>query len=559
MASKYRTLDVDSTSNASTVDTLMAKISIKTPKPKVCALLDKLPREIRDNIWRLILLRPVAIMPSVRKREYLFATGSQAEGHKHCRFQRKFSYDWAQAPAPETYFGGNTISREIAWTTNPTREELKLIQSGVKKFTIDNRNSDCTLSIISDTHQWPSLYNFPEPGQQTKCAVHHRDGFGPQIIKKTEFQLYPFDRSVNIVRVCKQMEQECTEILYGENKYEFDVSDCHRMHQLKTPWDVPGFPLFEELPSKATISIAVEKLFDLERYQPAFIAKDPLIRFMAYIGRKNSSLLRDLKFDGGFTLTLKPPGERNPSLGFGAILPMYTLIIAEVCPKIRKLTLHQRSLAFDTDNRSAEREQEMGYDYGMMYNILGKVVLGLPNLQQLQLGAYPEPPTARYPSHCYADHRYEWGKSIQWMKFVDERYVNQLHAPKTIPTHLSNIDVGKAQVPGRSGIYSRHKDSREHERPGSYGTSTCTWTVTRCPSQANPGSIGEPPMDTPHRRDGYGFLPGKSGDVWRCSDAHGGVRRDHGQILNISTKVDQDSAPRTWVPGQRVRRWWHSS
>lgn len=491
--------------------------------------------EIRDDIWRLILLRPVAIVPRVRKREYLFATGSQAEGHKHCRFQRKYSYDWAQAPVPETYFGGNTISREIAWTTNPTREELKLIQSGVKKFTIDD--------VL-------------EPGQQIKCAVHHRDGFGPQIIKKTEFQIHPFGRSVSIVRVCKQMEQECTVILYGENKYEFDVSDCHRIHQLKNPWNVPGFPLFKELPSKATIGIAVEKLFDLECYQPAFIAKDLLIRFMAYIGRKNSSLLRDIKFDGGFTLTLKTRGEPNPALGFGAILPTYTLIIAEVCPEIRKLTLHQRSLAFDTDNRSPEMERDMGYDYGMMYSILGKVVFGLPNLQQLQLGAYSEPPTARYPSDCYADHRYEWGKSIQWIKFVNERYVNQLYTPCNIPTNSLNIDVGKAQVPVRSGIYSRYKDSREHERPGSYGTSTCTWTVTRCPSQNNPGSIGKSPMDGHHRKDRYGLLPGKFGDVWKCSDAHGGVRRDHGRILNISTKVDQDSAPRTWVPGQRVRRWW---
>ncbi|TGO36925.1 hypothetical protein BHYA_0111g00250 [Botrytis hyacinthi] len=398
MARKDRTLDVDSTSNTLTADTMMAKI------------------KIRDNVWRLILLRPVAIMPRVRKREYLFATGSQAEGHKHCRFQRKFSYDWAQAPVPETCFGGNSISREIAWTTNPTCEELKIIQTGVKEFTINDP---------------------PEPGQQIKCAVHHRDGFGPQIIKKTEFQIHPFGRSVGIMRVCKQMEQECTVILYGENKYEFDISDCYRMHQLKTPWNVPGFPLFEKLPSKTTISIAVENLFDLECYQPAFIAKDPLIRFMAYIGRKNSSLLRDIKFDGGFTLTLKTRGERSPTLGFGAILPMYTLIIAE--------------------------------------------------------------------------------------------------------------------VPVRSDIYSRHKDSLEHERPGSYGTSTCTWTVTRCPSQTNPGSVGKSPRDSHHRKDSYGFLPEKPDDVWKCSDAHGGVRRNHGRILNISTKVDQDSAPRTWVPGQRAR------
>ncbi|KAF7898840.1 uncharacterized protein EAF01_008053 [Botrytis porri] len=516
----------------------MAQISIKPSEPNVCALLNKIPRENRDEIWRLIFVRPVAIVPRIRKREYLFATGSEAEGHKHCRYQRKYSYSWvqAQAPAPETYFGGNTISREIAWTTNPTREQLKLIQSGGEEFTINDS---------------------PESGQQIKCAVHHRDGYGPQVINKAGFELHPFGRCVSIMRVCKQIEQECTVILYRENKYEFDIADCHRMHQLKTPWNVPGFPLFEESPSKATISLAVEKLFDLECYQPAFIAKDPFVRFMAYIGRKNASILRDIRFDGVFTLTLGTRGERNSALGFGAILPMYTLIIAEVCPKIRKLTLHQCPFFFDSPNRSAEKEKEVGYDYGMMYNIVGEVVLGLPNLQQLQLGAYYQPPNAG-PSEWFVDHTYGWGKSIQWMKFVDERCSNQLYTScLTIPSSLTNNNVGQAHVPIRRGNYSRYKDSLEHERPGSYGTSTCTWTVTLCPSQANPGSTGNSPRDHDHRKDQYGLLPEKSEHVWKCSDAHGGIRRDRGRILNISTKVDRVSAPRTWVPGQRVKIWWH--
>ncbi|KAF5875824.1 uncharacterized protein Bfra_002220 [Botrytis fragariae] len=542
MASKNQTLDADSTSKASRADAMMVETSIKSPKPNVCALLDEIPRgtnkksEIRDEIWRLIFVKPVAIVLRVRKREYLFATGCEAEGHKHCRLQRKYSYSWAQAPVPETYFGGNTISREITWTTNPTREQLELIQSGVKEFTIDDS---------------------PEPGQQIKCAVHNRDGFGPQIINKTEFQIHPFGRSVSIIRVCKQMEQECTAILYGENKYEFDLSYCHKKHLLKTPWDIPGFPLFEELPSKATINIAVERLFDLECYHPAFIAKDPFVRFIAYIERKNVSLLRDIKFDGEFTPTLRTRREKNTALGLGAILPMYTLIIAEVCPRIRKLTLHQRPLAFDYYNRTGEKEKEMGYDYGKMYSIVGKVVFGLPNLQQLQLGAYSQPPIACYPSGRFADHRCEWGKSIEWMKFVDERSVNQLFTPFTTPNSLLNNGVGQAHVPIRSGIYSRYKDLREHERPGSYGTSFCTWTVTLCPSQTNPGSTGKLPRDSDHRKDGYGSLPEMSDDEWKCSDAHGGIRRDHGRILNISTKVDGVGAPRTWIPGQRVKKWWH--
>ncbi|KAF7960219.1 hypothetical protein EAE96_001817 [Botrytis aclada] len=539
MESKDRTPSVELTSNASKADAMMVKPSINTPKPNVCALLDKPPREIRDNIWRLVFLRPVAIVPTITQREYLFLTGSQAEGHKHCRFQRKYSYYWAQAKVPEYWwdcFGGDPIPREIAWTTNPTRDELKLIQSGVQKFTIEN---------------------YPEPGQQIKCAVHRRDGYGPQIINKTVFQVHPFGRSVSLMRVCKQMERECTEILYGKNTFEFDLSICHKKQELKTPWDVPGFPLFEKLPSKTSISIAVEKLFDLECYQPGFIAKNPFIRFMAYIGRKNSSLLRNIKFDGAFTPTPRRPLGRNKELGFGAILPTYTLIMAEVCPTIRKLTLHQPSLSFDHHNRSAEKEREIGYDYGMMDSIIGKVVSGLPNLQQLQLGAYSQPPIARPPAIWVVDHRYEWGKSIQWMKFVDKRRASQLRTPCTIPSSLPNNDVGQAHVPIRRGLHSRHKDSLEHERPGSYGTSTCTWTVTRCPSQNIPGSSGKSPDDGRRRKDRYGLLPDKYDDVWKCSDAHGGVRRNHGRILNISTKVDQDSAPHTWVPGARVTKWWN--
>ncbi|TEY86559.1 hypothetical protein BOTCAL_0006g00390 [Botryotinia calthae] len=511
MASQDRTLNIDSMLKASTTDAMIVKASIDPPEPKVCALLHKLPREIRDKIWRLILLRPVAIIPQVRTKEYLFRTGDQARGHKHCRFQRQYSYIWAQAPIPDMDpFRGNTICREISWTTNPTREEFELIQSGISKFMIDDS---------------------PEPGQQTECAVYHPDGFGPEIISKAEIQIHPFGRCVAITRVCKQMEQE--------------------MYRLKTPWDIPGFPLFEESPSKATVSTAVEKLFDLEFYQPAFIAKDPFIRFMAYIGRKNASLLRDIKFDGAFTDTL-PTRERNMHLGFGAILPTYTLIIAEVCPRLCKFTLHQGIAAFSYF-RDLEKEVETGYDYG-------KLVFGLPNLRQLQLGAYSRPQIAHSPhnrSFEYNSHKYEWGKSIRWMKFVNERWMNQLCTPCTIPTDLPNNDVRQTHVAVRSGAYSRYKDSLEHERPGSYGTSTCTWTITRCPSQHNPDSVERSPRVGHHQKDQYGFLPEMSDDVWKCSDAHGGIRRRKGQILNISAKVDQDSAPRTWVPGQRVKKWWH--
>lgn len=330
------------------------------------------------------------------------------------------------------------------------------------------------------------------------------------------------------------------------------------MYRLKTPWDVPGFPLFEESPSKATISTAVEKLFDLECYQPAFVAKDPFIRFMAYIGRKNASLLRDIKFVGEF-IDILPTHKRNLHLGFGAILPTYTLIIAEVCPRLRKLTLHQYLYA-SSHYRDLEKDVETGYDFGMMDIIIGKLVFDLPNLRQLQLGDYSKPQNAHSPhnhSFEYDSHKYEWVKSIRWMKFVDERWISQLCTPCTIPTDLPNNDVRQTHVAVRSGAYSRYKDSLEHERSSSYGTSTCTWTVTRCPTQHNPDSVERSPRVGHHQKDRYGFLPQMSDDVWKCSDAHGGIRRRKGQILNISAKVDQDSAPRTWVPGQRVKKWWH--
>ncbi|KAK6609616.1 hypothetical protein H4I96_03547 [Botrytis cinerea] len=492
MVSQERTLDVDSMLKASTTDAMIVKASINPPELKVCALLHKLPRGSRQNL-ATHSFETGCDRPTGSHKAISIHSRGQTGGHKHCRFQRKYSYIWAQAPIPDP-FRGNTIRREIAWTTNPTREEFELIQSGVSKFMIDDS---------------------PEPGQQTECAVYHRDGFGPQIINKAEIQIHPFGRCVAITRVCKQMEQECTKILYGENTYEFDLSSCHRMYRLKTPWDVPGFPLFEESPSKATISTAVEKLFDLECYQPAFVAKDPFIRFMAYIGRKNASLLRDIKFVGEF-IDILPTHKRNLHLGFGAILPTYTLIIAEVCPRLRKLTLHQYLYA-SSHYRDLEKDVETGYDFGMMDIIIGKLVFDLPNLRQLQLGDYSKPQNA--------------------------------HSPIIIPLSMT--------VTIRSGAYSRYKDSLEHERSGSYGTSTCTWTVTRCPTQHNPDSVERSPRVGHHQKDRYGFLPQMSDDVWKCSDAHGGIRRRKGQILNISAKVDQDSAPRTWVPGQRVKKWWH--
>ncbi|KAF7868426.1 hypothetical protein EAF04_004958 [Stromatinia cepivora] len=233
--------------------------------------------------------------------------------------------------------------------------------------------------------------------------------------------------------------------------------------------------------------------------------------------------------------------EPNPYLGFGAILPTYTLIIGESCPKLRKLTLHQ-SHDLGRWSSDLQKPDDMSSE-DMIDNIVKDAALRLPSLRELQLGAYfnvPDAPRELRDRDC----RTEWGKSLQWMKFVDERKRDQ----------QPQVDIENNMLIDRTGVRSgsgnRYEDSVEHVRHGRYGTSNCNWSFTRCPSQATSSHTGELYRLGRNERDQYGFLPKTTDRVWRCQDAHGGIRDPIGNILNVAVKIDPRGAPHTISPSK---------
>ncbi|ESZ90411.1 hypothetical protein SBOR_9199 [Sclerotinia borealis F-4128] len=503
---------------------------VESPGSKPCPFLDKLPREIRDKIWRHILLRPVTILPEIRTTETRWSTGKENAKHKHCRYDRKYTYIWAHNSGEEDNNSEpQPLLQKVSWITYLTREQLKLIDNGVVNFEIGD---------------------YPEPGRQVQCAVHHRNGFGPQIINRTEVELYPFGRSVDIMRVCKKFEEECGSVLYGDNAYQFNTQLSHKRSDLKEmPWRIPGF---QKEKGKAIgllkLDKAVDKLFDLHCRHPAFIYKDPFIRFIAYIGRKNASHLRDIKFEGMFKSILLPNADKDSHIGFGTILPIYAVIIGEICPRLRKLTLHQWY-----PNRTWERfgwsddlkKSKKMSDEDMVDSIVAKLITGLPFLRELQLGAYSQVPTDPLVSNDrHRDVKDEWGRSLQWMKFVEER--NKDQGPETgTSDNTSNSGTSVRHAGARTGDACHDQDPMEHERPGSYGTSSCIWTLTRCPIRES-SRYDEPTTGYGvDRRNQYGYLLYwyDFTSTWRCKNAHGGVRDRDGYILNVSDKVDNDNKP----------------
>ncbi|KAE8445536.1 hypothetical protein EG329_013299 [Mollisiaceae sp. DMI_Dod_QoI] len=95
-----------------------------------------------------------------------------------------------------------------------------------------------------------------------------------------------------------------------------------------------------------------------------------------------------------------------------AILPIHTTILRDVCLNLRKLIIHQG----DNDDLW---EDDVDHHTGLSNDdrvdiIIGNVVKAMANLEELQLGRYHFIPNEE-------DVLEQWGKSIRWENFVDQR------------------------------------------------------------------------------------------------------------------------------------------
>lgn len=226
-----------------------------------------------------------------------------------------------------------------------------------------------------------------DPTQENTARVLHRSDVPDQIITFDTGTFCGF-AGVRIFRTCRQISTEARFIFYSENLWVFapmHLLPCHILEKQChfIPW------LGREGSSHATKAQKrkrVANLFTPNADRTAFFRQDPLSRFCRTIGRENLSLITKIKIEGSFS------GGRNRGrarLGVGSVLPVYTAILDQVCPNLRKIFLSRvdflsTGIEVETDPIILDGKTEAQYIGG----ILSTVVSELPQLLELQLGHY---------------------------------------------------------------------------------------------------------------------------------------------------------------------------
>jgi hypothetical protein len=169
-------------------------------------------------------------------------------------------------------------------------------------------------------------------------------------------------------------------------------------------------------------------MFEQDGYKPIFLFRDPLVRFFNKISRHNAALLTNVTLQGHF-LRGRADQDGNAwegaAIGFARLLPIYTCILKEVCPNLRKLTVHtgkgHEQYEYTLWDDDLAKQSPFSYEE-KVDRAIQKVVQGLPGLQELQLGKYSAvPENPEECEGCGMKGRDEWGKALRWMAFVRER------------------------------------------------------------------------------------------------------------------------------------------
>lgn len=134
---------------------------------------------------------------------------------------------------------------------------------------------------------------------------------------------------------------------------------------------------------------------------------------MSIIGRTSASHLTHVKIEGFFKTAAGPKTLVNHNLlRLQSILPTQTTVLKDVCTNLKELTIHRgldkKFWDNDTDSTSGRTYDERIND------IIEKVVVGLPKLQQLYLSNYLFAPPEQQVLQ-------DWGTALRWEKVVKDR------------------------------------------------------------------------------------------------------------------------------------------
>lgn len=256
----------------------------------------------------------------------------------------------------------------------------------------------------------------------------------PQIINRMDLSV-PTLSSLALLRVSKQVLQECREVLYGENAFAFNTSPRfeypYRLHEPKEfehyPHWIPGMARKDGSPqTPRQVKSGIERMFFPDGFLPKFVARDPMLQFFHRIGRVNTSLLTKILIEGEMKTvwdSFLSADEPEPKLdrysyriGFSRMLDILTTVLKEVCPNLRELTLIMRYYEnprqispgnlWDEDpcNKANKTDDER------IDEVVEKVLTRLDSVKDLKLGPYPVDSAEDV-----------WGKSARWIKLLKER------------------------------------------------------------------------------------------------------------------------------------------
>ncbi|TGO52944.1 hypothetical protein BCON_0132g00110 [Botryotinia convoluta] len=385
-------------------------------------LLD-IPTNVLEKILRELLVPQTHIMPVIIREK-----GGWAEPPiLHYRYQwseaRQEEYELHRLPQHMEH-----KPVQIFWAATPTKQEARLIEAGYNQLT-----------TITKT------------GRKIQGFLHDRKGYGVQVIHRSRITLTAIS-GVAILRSCKCLNKLGVAVLYGENSFLFDTrgspsftgpQSVVTMDQLSHDFDeIPGHRRKDgTMPTAEQISHSIDMIFqqdqgklkfaykDLERNEQKskFIYQDPFTRFLMEIGRNNASRLTKIVIQGKFNWIIgKWQYTKSIPVELHDLLPIYTIILKEVCENIHTLILHDDDRGYPQMNRLGPR----GTDRNQQINeSVEKLVHALPYLQKLQLGQYefvpagcgydPGTPGSDTIKLVHPDD--EWGMALKWMGFVEQR------------------------------------------------------------------------------------------------------------------------------------------
>lgn len=280
-----------------------------------------------------------------------------------------------------------------------------------------------------------------------------------EVVTEQVFYISGFN-GIKLLRSCKQVRTEGTEILYGHNDFFFDADCCNGYRDFEREADeVPGAPLLDgTLPTENQISEGIAKLFNKKFRHCNSIWYDNFFRFFVAIGPHNAARLRSVDITG----TFKVDCSWSRRLSFASILPVYTTLMNRVCHNLTKITLHKNS----GDDTWAHPYNENDYDDNgheiegivrptddeRISDAVEKMVKGLPRLKQLQLGS-PENGNeygVNFQSSSGLHMDEGWGSAMEWVQFVEDRVSGDHSSNQDTAVAADNGNVEEAHQAGTS-------------------------------------------------------------------------------------------------------------